>query len=166
MDRSRLDFLASVRACVRGDGWCPPSPTCGPRRAKLALRGWGEGHSPHTELAEIPPHPKFEHCSNFDLSPQAGRGEPSSESDSISKSKERQRSCSRGAERPSFSSELPSSNQERTTNLWYGRYEQVRKSSSGGTETGYTKYGSAKHVDLGVSGRMALQISFAATAER
>src|ERR1700681_376816 len=44
--------------------------------------GWGEGLSSPRILrtrrpAVNPPHPKFSRCANFDLSPQAGRGEAS-----------------------------------------------------------------------------------------
>jgi hypothetical protein len=43
-------------------------------RPVLTGRGWGEGLSPRTQRLERAPHPKFA-AANFDLSPQAGRGD-------------------------------------------------------------------------------------------
>src|SRR5262245_13091756 len=49
-----------------------------PRTAlPLAGEGCGEGESRETEFVENPPHPKFALSANFDLSPQAGRGDRS-----------------------------------------------------------------------------------------
>src|SRR6266851_5017597 len=42
----------------------------------LRGEGWGEGLYPRIRLAESPPHPDFSLCVKSDLSPQAGRGDP------------------------------------------------------------------------------------------
>src|SRR6266478_8315474 len=58
----------------------PASASPSPRSSRG--EGWGEGplsaNSQNEVPAVSPPHPKFSRCENFDLSPQAGRGEESS----------------------------------------------------------------------------------------
>jgi hypothetical protein len=106
------DPIIPSRARLReGDGWRAPSPRsrplAGPRRAKLALRGWGEGHSPHTELAESPL-TRNSSVARISTSPRR-RGEMNRAANPIqfSKNKDGTRSRSRGAERPSFHPNCP-----------------------------------------------------------
>src|SRR5712671_6114190 len=58
----------------------PASASPSPRSSRG--EGWGEGplsaNSQDQVPAVSPPHPKFSRCENFDLSPQAGRGEENS----------------------------------------------------------------------------------------
>ena len=65
------------RDCARSEARCAPSPSLlrGRDERSSLLEGWGEGLSQRARLVESPPHPKFVLRSNFDLSPQAGRGE-------------------------------------------------------------------------------------------
>src|SRR5207244_12467031 len=62
-----------------------PRPSRGRDERSSLLEGWGEGLYPLAPVSidrPVPPHPKFA-IANFDLSPQAGRGDPTPASNSI-----------------------------------------------------------------------------------
>src|SRR5258708_35929920 len=62
------DSRARVRIRESGVGGALPRPALAGRGLRLCPR------SPNSVVRAVPPHPKFERRSNFDLSPQAGRG--------------------------------------------------------------------------------------------